>query len=1393
MNLLNSVTGMLFTPTMQEPEPRTFEELVEAEGLSFNDLTSQEKSILMARKAELGLDKLRALKLEEVECAELEEVHRTRLQKSTIWNSRRIAVTIAKGTGVLVAGAFAAGAASVSIPMAAGVAVCSGVGYLFYLRTHAGELERRSRQLTDFVVTHAQPQRIIREQLELRESERAEALDRRLHQAEAELERERQRKAELTSQLVPGTSDLASGQEHFEEMQSRIERLRDAEQRQKQLDDELRTLTERHRTVDLEIAKVDQEVEQLNELRRDKQDTESEEALRLAQEHVEALESEARTLTEKIKEKDIELETLHRQKNLQANEIQALILQNKAVERDTVKPLQRRLKAAQQLLMEAESAQQLIQRQLFQTQQTVQSLEAEVTDKADTHKVDLESAIERVQFLEDQLGVAIQNKDKNHKEYLAVIDELNAARSQLESHQTLQKTLETQMQKDLETQQIQIDRLRSELEQLQKEKVQLINSSEKVASENQSYREQVDLLTQQEEEVRARWVEAHRSSQHLKGVEKALKAQGKLLEETRGHLHNESSSRKVLAAELNGLKQREATVAKEKALLEVEIQRLQDEKKTDRAALAMTKGQLEEKKNEHELLQESYNRLQEQVIQGKFSNQQLRTELDWVKEEILRRNTEIQKVRDLLQKTKSVLESSKQRVLDLNAEQEAIRSQALQGTAVSAMTHVNQLSSDSVNTKEQLRTVERQKHDLEQQLQSLSSMNQKLRTEAAQFNNKRGQKRKVWQQQINQAKSVAEQSQMLAKSLQQELISRNASVDEMSDRLRQVEEAFDQVSEQLNIQKQEANAVSIQLESSKIESEARKLKLEEVERSIAKLQFSLDSLTGELEVLSLKPAGTDKTVGTDKEAHQRAMAELARTQSEVKRLQTQLSGTGAVVETDVQTLPQLKEMDEELTALGEYLQTTRESFQSDAERITQTLSWLKSEQERMAIVTGKEITALKREAEELHEMNYQLKVRGTESQTRTLETQVKLVEALKALNELQKAGSPEEADKFAKELLDAETSLQALMEESKELSLSIMTLQSHPAVLSDVDSEVSDLDQVRSDLSLEEQKSEDYLSQIKALKQLARQGSETQSPDINDKEYAQAILEVVKKYIATNENEAHPGTGLEMLLSDPLDYIYRIEDYDDDDRDWEAELAGVKAPEPWQQALQEEQFRSRVYFKELMALRTYLVAELYYRGLKTKALEEDQVELETILNDYLGWPAESREFYRMKKMQPIAEVDSEDTLSEASGRLQTRGRPNLEWDYTALLGLSDESDTAAGVMPLEYGLGETSSIEDLVKNDMLRQQKRELREVEVDSQEELYQKELYQKELYQEVLGAMAELEEIDRQLEELDLSESNDAETGAENQRAILEQKQQELHDWLGQEDVEQVAQRFR
>ncbi|WP_257291829.1 hypothetical protein [Endozoicomonas sp. ONNA1] len=1390
MSLFSSVTGIFFRPAVPEAEPRTFEELVDAEGLTFNDLTPREKKILMDRKGELELDKLRSLKLEEAECAELEETHRTRLQKSSIWNGRRIAVTIAKGTGVMVVGAFAAGAASVSIPVAAGVAVCTGVGYLFYLRTHAGELETRSKQLTDFVVTHAQPQRIIREQLEIRESERAEALNRTLHQTQEELALERQRKAELASQLFPEKSDLASGQEHFQEMQYLIEQLRFAEQRQKELGDELRVLTERHKNVDLETLRVNEEVERLSDALRNWQDTEKGGELQLAREKVMALEGEARTLTEKIKEKDIELERLNRQKSLQANDIQALILQNKAVERGTIKPLQRKLKVAERMLVDAENAQQAIQNQLFQTQQTVRSLEGEVktvSDEADTRRAHLESALERVQFLENQLSLAIQNKDKNFQEYLVVISELNTVRTQLVSSQELQKELETQLENDQAAQHIQVRRLGADLEKLQKEKALLINSSEKIASENRLYREQVALLTREEQMVRARWVEAHQSTQRLKNVEKELKAQGELLTETRVHLQHEASSRKVLEAELNGFKQWEANVAKEKASLEAQIQRLRDQKKTDQTELVRTAHQLEEKKYELKLLQESHTRLQEHVSQGKLSKQQLRTELDRVREEILNRNREIREISDLLQKTKSALESSEQKVLDLKAEQETVRSQTMQGPVSSAMTHVNQLTADLVNTREQLKKVEEQKYNLELQFQGLSSMNEKLLKEAAQFNNKRGQKKRVWQQQIRQAKYEAEQCQALAKRFQQELISKNSSVDEMSERLKQFEEAFGQVSEELNVKKQEANAVTIQLESTMIESEERRLKLEEVEQSRAKLQFRLDSLTGELEMLRSKPKGVDK------EVRQRVVDELAKAQGEVKQLQRLLGGIDTIEEklqADAQALPKLKdklnEINEQLMFLEGSLQRVHESVQTKAEEIAQTLSRLKSEWQEMAVMTGQEMVAIKRQVEQLHEMSYLLKVREVESQTRTLETQVKLVEALKTLNELQKGRDSEETDKLAEELVAAETLLQALREESEELSRSLMSMQNHPAVLVDVDPEDRELDRLRSELLLEQQKSEDYASQIRELKvQFVRQSSEMQPSDTPDEEYALTILEVVKKYIALDENEARPGTGLETLLTDPLDYIYRIDDSDDNDRDWETELAGEEAPESWHLALKEEQQRSRAYFKELMAFRTYLVAELGYRGLKTMALEECRVELEGIISDYLGISEELKEISLTNS--PVT------TTMPSSSRVPPDRLPDLEWDnYGDLRGSSDLSEDAAHSddgMQYEPTRPESwSSFEDYYENDELGQQRREDHEPEMNDQQELNQK----------VLSVLGELENIDHELAELGQSEQIAAssigkETGTDSRRARLEERKAELSAWLLQEDVYTVMQKFR
>ncbi|MGI9278400.1 MAG: hypothetical protein ACR2PX_02080 [Endozoicomonas sp.] len=1156
MSLLSSVTGILYAPTVQEPAPRTFEELVEVEGLTFNDLTPREKQTLMARKGELDLDKLRDLKLEEPECVELEEAHRTRLQKSSIWDGRRIAVTIAKGTGVVVAGAFAAGAASVSMPIAAGVAVCTGVGYLFYLRVNSIELETRSKQLTDFVVTHEQPQRLIREQLELRESERAEDLDRRLHDTEEELELEKQRKADLATQLFPGRLDRALGDEHFEEMQARIRELRAAEQQQNELGHELTTLTEQLRNINLEVVREREEVVRLGEELRNSQrqdidkgrelqqlkaqDLRLQETLQLSQQRVVQLEGEAQTLTAKIEQKDIEIESAGRQKNLQANEMQALILQNKAMQRDTVNPLQRRLKVAEQMLLEAQNNQQAIQRQLFQAQQVAKSLEAEMkttSGEADVSKLHLEKALERVGFLESQLSVAVQTKDKSHREYLVVVEELNAVRMQLERTQVLQDELAEQLEKDKATQSAQVRELKSNLDQLCKEREQLVSSAEKLTSENQFYREQMDLLTREEQLVRARWVDAHKSSQRLKEVEDELKAQGDRLEETRGHLQKEASSREVLVAELKGLKLQEVKVAKEKGLLEVQIQQLREQGKTDQDALILKERQLKEKDNELKLLQESHTRLEEMVNEGELSNQQLRAELDRVRQEILHRNKEIQEVRDLLQETKISLDSAERKALELNEEHEVIRKQTMQGTVASAMTHMDQLTADLVDTKEQLRKVEDQRHKLDLQFQKLSSMNEELLEDAAQFDKQLGRKRKNWQKEIRLAKSEAEQSQLLAQKLQEELISKNSSVQEMGERLKKAEEAFGRVTDQLNVQKQEANEVSVQLESTKIESEERRSKLEEVEESRAKLQSSLESLTSELEVLRLKPEGIDK------EAHQRVVAELEKAQGDVKKLQGQLDDSEGYLEelqADAQELPEVKEklndieeqlkfleerlgqetskrkefeklsrkesgrsseLERELSALRlkvselekagpvegddtsnlelealrkelekkeleftSQIQAAEESFQKEIGEISQTLFQLKSEWQEMAVLTGQEITVLKRQVVQLHDMNYLLKAREVESQTKALETQIKLVEALKALNELQKGSEPEEAEQFARELVAAETQLESLKHETEALGHTLRMLKNQPVIQIEADPETMELGQLRSEL-----------------------------------------------------------------------------------------------------------------------------------------------------------------------------------------------------------------------------------------------------------------------------------------------------------------------------------------
>ncbi|KEQ17254.1 hypothetical protein [Endozoicomonas numazuensis] len=1416
MSLLSSVTGILFTPTVQEAEPRTFEELVETVGLTFDDLTPREKQILMARKGELGLDELRALKLEESECVELEEGHRTRLKKSSIWDGRRIAVTIAKGTGVLVAGGFAAGAATVSMPVAAGVAVCTGVGYLFYLRVNSIELEKRSSQLSDFVVTHEQPQRIIREQLELRESERAEDLDRRLHESEEALELERQRQEELADQLFPQGLDLAIGQEHFEELQARIEVLKQSERQQKELGTALRELTEQHRSVNLEVVREREEVVRLSEeLKKSQmqdfdkgselqqfkeQDLRLQESLQLSQKRIEELQSAADELVAKIEEKDIEIERVGRQKNLQATEIQALILQNKAVQRDTVKPLETKLKVAEQMFQEAQSTQQDIQQQLFQAQKIIRDMKAEVkiaSGEADVSKLNLEKALEREELLESQLSLAVQTKDKSHREYLVVVEELNAVRMQLERTQMLQDELEEQLEKDKATQSAQVRELKSSLGQLRKEKGQLVGSSKQLAAENKFYREQVNLLDQEEKLVRARWVEALKSSQRLKEVEDELKTQGDQLGETRRYLQKEASSRAVLEAEMKGLKLQEAKVAKEKGQLEVQIQTIREQEKADQDAIVLRERRLSAKETELKLLQESQNRLDEKVRSGELSNHQLREELDRVKQEILERNKEIQEVRNLLQETQSALDKAQQKVLDLNEEHEAIRRQTMEGTVASAMTHMDQLTAELVGTKEHLRKVEDQKHKLNLQFEKLKSMNEALSEEVAQSDKQLGWKKSNWQKEIRLAKSEAEQSQLLAKKLQEELISRSSSVGEMTERLKQVEEEFGVVSEELNVQKQEANEVSVKLASTRIESEERWLRLEEVEESRAKLQSSLESLTGELVAIRSKPEGIDN------EVHQRVVDQLKKAQGEVESLEEQLNDSEFILEglqADVQELPELKEklaeIEKQLIFLEERLEQeagerkkfetlsrkedarnselerefksqlakAEETFQNEIGEITLALSQLKSEWHQMAVLTGQEITVLKRQVVQLHDMNYLLKAGEVESQTKVLETQVKLVEALRALNELQKSSGPESAEKFAEELVAAETRLQALKQETEEFQRTLKSLENHPVIQVETDPVAMELDQLREELLLEQQKSEDYAGQIKELKvYCARQNSEINPSGLSDDEYAQNILDVVKKYITLDENETRPGSGLETLMTDPLDYISRLDDDVDDDRNWEVELAGIQAPESWHLALQEERRRSRAYFKEVMALRTYLIAELQLRGVSLKEMKDYKADLEARVDEYLLSPVELIEKSQIRlqekmddvgrKQFTVVDIEKEWTPSSTtsttsttspipsalsylpSHSLPSSGFPSLQWDDGDILASSKPTAKVATTPPdLERSISpdydptrpdSRNSLSDLVENAMLRQQHRGLQRVEVG---------------YQEVLGALDDI-----------------------------------------------------
>lgn len=305
--------------------------------------------------------------------------------------------------------------------------------------------------------------------------------------------------------------------------------------------------------------------------------------------------------------------------------------------------------------------------------------------------------------------------------------------------------------------------------------------------------------------------------------------------------------------------------------------------------------------------------------------------------------------------------------------------------------------------------------------------------------------------------------------------------------------------------------------------------------------------------------------------------------------------------------------------------------------------------------------------------------------------------------------------------------------------------------------------------------------------QFVRQYSEIPLSHISDEDYPRAILEVVKKYIAVDEHEARLGAGLEAMLTDPLDYIHRIDDYDDDARDWEIELAGEEALESWQLALNEEQLRSRAYFKELMALRTYLIAELEYRGLTTKALEWGMDELQAIIVDQLRRDGRLKDSSQTISPATTTMPSSLQSTANDPGSLQLDDPVGLNWDYSDMVQYSSDDDLTSVVSddednaPSEYDStpSEGGSLEDSVESTILRQQLPE----ELD----------YQEEFYQQVLSAVDELEEIDRELEELDWSESSDEETGAESPRVRLEQRRQELIDWLRQEDVINMMQKFR
>jgi chromosome segregation ATPase len=413
------------------------------------------------------------------------------------------------------------------------------------------------------------------------------------------------------------------------------------------------------------------------------------------------------------------------------------------------------------------------------------------------------------------------------------------------------------------------------------------------------------------------------------------------------------------------------------------------------------------------------------------------------------------------------------------------------------------------------------------------------------------------------------------------------------------------------------------------------------------------------------------------------------------------------------------------------LSRAEEDFQAEILEITETLAGLKEGWVESVQWAEEQIEVLSTEIVQLQELNYLLKTKEASSQTSALEVQVRLVEALKTLNELQRDQA--EADnpgKFADELLEAEARLKTFQYECDALRRALVDIENKNTVGLEPEESMMDIESLRRALSLEQSKSEEYGRQIESLKvEFARKRSEFDPSELADEAYRERIIGVVRKYIVLDEEETRPGSGLETLLTDPSNYIYRFEDGPDETiRDWEKELEGVEAPQAWREALEEERSRSRHFFQELMALRTYLIAELEFRGERTKGSMEFDKELEAkidkrVLPQYMEDNTDHEWTITPSSAPLLSSQDLSSLESSSQGSLQSSGLPSVEWDNADM-----ELSPLASKPPV-------SSIPDLVENVMLKQQRKGVGSVLSN---------------FAELIRALDELEQIDSNLEEL-------------------------------------------